>query len=150
MNSTGASPMELLTTRTRAAVGAVVTAYVLALAIRHLLHSPQPDSGWLITSAFLPRWLPPILNLFFYAVFCWMAITYTRAARGRERFFMLGWFTAILLSPFRSLGLRWSLTISYISALALGAALLAATSLALQRPNFPGSRETHQKERGAR
>ena len=122
-------------------MGAALTAYMLALAIRDLLHPAHAKSGWLITSdGWLPNWLPTILNVTFYAVFCWMAFSWIRGSWGRERLFMAAWFAAILLSPLEALGPQWSLTINCVCTFGLAVALFVAMSLVLQRSNVTGSR----------
>lgn len=116
-------------------MGAVLTAFVLTQAIRGLLH-PAHAGSWLITSdGLLPWWLTIILNVAFYAAFCWGAFLFIRGTEGRERFFMVGWWAVLLLSPLRILNLRWSMTISYVDSFGLAVALVLAISLVLRPAN---------------
>lgn len=131
--------MRLLTTRARAAVGAFVTAFVLAQAIRGLLH-PSHAKSWLITSdGLLPGWLTIILNVAFYAAFCWGAFLFIRGTEGRERLFMVGSWAVILLSPLRALSSQMSMTISYVDSFGLAVALVLAISLVLRPLEYPVS-----------
>ena len=130
----------MLTTRARAAVGVVVTAYVLAQGIRELLHPAHADCGFLITSdGWLPGWLVIVLNVGFYAVFWWGGFWFIRGNQGRERLFMVGWFTFFLLSPLRALGPQWCVTVNYIDTFGLVVALVVAISLVVRPPNATGS-----------
>jgi hypothetical protein len=141
MASAQAHPRQLLTTRTRAAIGAVATAYVLALTIRELLHLAHADSGWLTTSdGFLPSWLLIVANTVIYAGLCWAAFSFLRDARGRERIFLAAWSAGILLSPLEAFGPYWSLTIHCISALGMAVALFIAVSLMLERSSVTDSK----------
>ena len=129
-------PTLLLTTRTRAGVGAALSAYVLVLTIRDLLQPAHAEPGWLITpERWLPIWLTVVLNLVFYSVFCWVGLSWTRSARGGERLFIAAWSAGVLLSPLKSLGPQWSLTIHYVCDFGLAVALLVAMSLVLRRAN---------------
>jgi len=90
-------------------MGAFLTAFVLAQAIRGLL-DPAHAESWLITSeGLLPGWLTIILNVPFYAAFCWGAFSFIRGTEGRERLFMVGWSAVILLSPLGTLSSHWSI-----------------------------------------
>jgi hypothetical protein len=129
----------MLATRATAAVGAVVTAYVLALGIRDLLHPARAHCGLMITSdSLLPGWLVTVLNVGFYAVFWWEGIWFIRGNQGRERLFMVGWFTFFLLSPLRTLGPQWCMTVNYINKFGLVVALVVAISLVVRAPNVTG------------
>jgi hypothetical protein len=126
-------PARLLTTRARAAVGAVVTAYVFALGIREQLRPTRAGCGWLITTdGWLPGRLVTVLNVGFYAVFWWGGFWLIRGNQGRERLFMVGWFTFFLLSPLRTLGPQWCMTVNYIDRFGLLVALVVAISLVLR------------------
>lgn len=77
----------LLKTRAGAAVGAVVTAYVLVLTIRALLQPADAESGWLITSdRWIPNWVAILVSVAMYAGLCWGGLfvyprrSWTRAA----------------------------------------------------------------------
>jgi len=52
---------------------------------------------------------------------------------------MVGWFAAILLSPFETLWPRWGIAITHIGAFGLAVALLAALSLLLNSPDVTDS-----------
>ena len=120
-------------------MGAILTAFVLAQAIRGLLR-PARAGSWLITSdGVLPGWLTIALNVAFYVAFCWGAFLFIRGTEGRERFFMVGWWAVILLSPLRTLSSQWSTTISYVDSFGLAVALVLAISLVLRPPEHPVS-----------
>ena len=130
----------MLTTRARAAVGAVVTACVLAQGIRELLHPAHANCGLLITSdVWLPGWLATVLNVGLYAVCWWAGFSFIRGNQGRERLFMVGWFTFFLLSPLRTLGPQWCVTVNYIDRFGLVVALVVAIALVVRPPNAVGS-----------
>ncbi len=112
---------------------------MLAQAIRGLLHPAHAES-WLITSGYLlPAWLTKVLNVVFYAAFCWGAFSFIRDTEGRERLFMVGWWAVILLSPLRTLSSQWSKTISCVDTFGLAVALVLAISLVLRPLNLAGS-----------
>jgi hypothetical protein len=112
-----------------------VTGYVLAQGIRALLHPTDADCGLLITSrGRLPDWLVTVLNVGFYAAFWWGGFLFIRGNQGRERLFMVGWFTFFLLSPLRTLGPQWCVTVNYIDRLGLLVALVVAISLVVRPP----------------
>lgn len=118
-----------------------MTAFVLALGIRDQLHPARAECGWLITSdGWLPGWLVIVLNVGFYAAFCWGGFWFIRGNRGRERLFMVGWFTVFLLSPLKTLGPQWCVTVHYLDTFGLVVALVVAISLVLRSSNVTGSR----------
>jgi hypothetical protein len=109
-----------------------VTAYVIAQGIRDLLHPAHADCGLLITSdGWMPGWLVAVLNVGFYAAFWWGGFWFIRGNQGRERLFMV--------SPLRTLGPQWCVTVNYIDRFGLVAALVVATSLVVRPPNATGS-----------
>lgn len=133
-------PTRLLTTRASAAVAAVVTAFVLALAIRGQLHPAHAESTWLLPLDGVQHRSPAIaLNVALYAYLCWLAFWLIRGTGGRERLFMVGWFADILLSPLGTLGPHWSMTIKYVGTFGLAVALIVALSLVLSPPGVTGS-----------
>jgi hypothetical protein len=127
-------PIPLLTTRARTATAVVVTAFILAQAIRGQLR-PSRESAWLIPpDGTLPDWLTIILNVSFYAFLYWLGFCFIRGTQGRERLFMVAWFADLLLSPVRILGPPWSVMSRSIGILGLAIALFVAVSL-LRRPS---------------
>jgi len=71
-------------------------------------------------------------NVVFYGYLCWLAFWFIRGSHGRERVFVVGWFSAILLPPLEVLQHRFTVEIRYICAFGLAVSLLAAVSLLLQ------------------
>jgi hypothetical protein len=70
-------------------------------------------------------------NVVFYGYLCWLAFWFIRGTHGRERVFMVGWFSATLLSPLEMLRRGLTVEIRYICALGLAVSLFAAGSLLL-------------------
>ena len=131
-------PSRLLTTRLKRGVAVGLTALVFALAIRDVLHLGH-RRGWLLPLGLLLHgWLLLGANVVFYGYLCWLAFWIIRGTKGRERVVMVGWFSAILLSPLEILQHGWAVEIRCICVLGLAVALLAAVSL-LFRPAAVGN-----------
>lgn len=81
---------------------------------------------------FLHGWPLIAVNLFFYGWIYWIGFWCIRGTAGRERAFMVGWFTGIFLWPIRMLRPEWAIALKHISAFGLGVALLAALALLLE------------------
>jgi hypothetical protein len=130
------SPARLLTTRIRSAIALVLTAFMLTQATRGLRgHHAQP--AWLF-SLLIHGWLLIAVNVFFYAYMCWLAFWFIRGTEGRERLFMVGWFTDLLLWPLKILRPEWAWVIRHVGVLSLSASVLAALALLLE-PAEPAS-----------
>lgn len=128
-------PARLLTTRWRTAFALVVTAYILALAIRGTLHLGHTPSGWLLPLDFLLHGWPLIAaNVALYAYLCWLAFWFIRGTVGRERLFMAGWFAHLVLYPVEKLWPESGPVIQYVGDFGLVVALVAAVSLLLRPP----------------
>lgn len=125
-------PTRFLTTRVRTTVALCLTAFVFALAIRDVLHADHTKGGWLLTSLRLHGWPWVALSAFFYVYLCWLAFWFIRGTAGTERFFVVGWFAGILLSPLEMLRPHWAVTITHVAAIGLAVALLAALALLLK------------------
>jgi hypothetical protein len=126
---TQSHPATLLTTRVRTAVALGLTAFVFALAVLHWGHT---KSGWLLSLGFVPHGWPQVaVNVVFYGYLCWLGFWSIRGTLGRERFFMVGWFVSILLSPLERVRPQWAAALEHIGTLGLAMALLAALSLLL-------------------
>ena len=124
-------PTRLLTTRWRAGVAVGLTACVLALAVRDVLLSSH-RRGLLIPLHFWLRgWPLAAANVVFYGYLCWLAFWIIRGTHGRERVFIVGWFSAVLLPPLEVLQHGFTAEIRYICAFGLEVSLLAAVSLLL-------------------
>jgi hypothetical protein len=99
-------------------------------AVRGALHLGHTESGWLLPIDYLLHgWALIAANVAFYLYLCWLAFCFIRGSEGRERIFMAGWFTHLVLYPLEKL---WPLTaqgIQYIGTLALAVSILAAVSL---------------------
>ena len=123
-------PARLLTTRTRIAVALVVTVYILVLAVRGGLHLGYTESGWILPLDFvLHGWPLVAANVAFYGYLSWLAFCFIRGSEGRERLFMAGWFTHLLLYPVERLWPRSSAAMQYLTVAGLAIAVLAAISL---------------------
>ena len=123
------SQLKVLTTRTRIVAALVVTAYVLAVAIRGALNH-HVSKRLLIDWFFgLNGWALVALNVAFYAYLCWLAFCFIKGTEGRERLFMVCWFIGILLWPLRTLRPHWSTAEHYVSSIALAMALCLVASL---------------------
>ncbi len=69
----------------------LLSALLLALAIRGLLLG-HPETQWIISpSVLLHGWLLTAVNVLFYGYVCWLGFWFVRHTTGRERFFAVGW-----------------------------------------------------------
>jgi len=78
-------------------------------------------------------------NILIYGYVCWLGFWFVRGTAGRERFFMLGWFSGVLLWPLKMLRPQWAIVIKYIAEVGLAVALLATLALLLDPPIVPES-----------
>jgi hypothetical protein len=78
--------------------------------------------------SWLRGWPLVAANVVFYSYLCWLAFWFIRGSHGRERVFIVGWFSAVLLSPLEVLQHGFTLEIRYICAFARAVSLLAAVS----------------------
>lgn len=119
-----------------------LTAFVLALAIRRRLHF-HTETGWLLPLDFLLHGWPLIaVNALFYAYLCWLGFWLIRGTAGAERFFMMGWFAKILLSPLETLRPEWAAAIKHVGTFGLAVALLAALWILLQESGADRSHDS--------
>jgi hypothetical protein len=122
-------PTHLLITRTRIVGASALTAFCFAIKVVRWGHT----ESWLFTAGHVWHgWLPIALDVFLYGYLCWLGFCFIRGTKGPERFFMVGWFADILLSPLELLRPQWALEIKQIGAAGLAVALLAALSLLLK------------------
>ncbi|HJU09581.1 MAG TPA: hypothetical protein VJ728_01825 [Candidatus Binataceae bacterium] len=127
----------LFTTRMAAGIAATVTALVFALTIRGVLTLRHTGTDWMSQFDVLLHgyWLIAA-KVVLYLFLCWLGVWMIRGTEGRERLFMVGWFSAILIPPITmqradSVGVG-----AYIGTAGMGIALGAALSLVL-RPSPP-------------
>src|ERR1700684_1653469 len=95
------------------------TAYLLVLAIRGIIR--RNHSGWLLGSLF-HGWVLIGFNVLIYGEICWMAFWCIRRTIGRERLFMVGMFTNILLGPAKMFLPQWAFAIRHVGAFGLAIA----------------------------
>jgi hypothetical protein len=124
-------PTRLLTTRWRAGAAVGLTACVFALAVRDVLLSSHRRGLLIPLDSWLHGWPLVASNVVLYSYLCWLAFRFIRGSHGRERVFMVGWFSAVLLPPLEVLQHGFTLEIRYICAFGLAVSLLAAVSLLL-------------------
>jgi hypothetical protein len=124
-------PTRLLTTRWRTGIALGLTAFVFALAVRDVLLVGHRRGLLLPLDFLLHGWPLVAANLVFYGYLCWLAFWFIRGTHGRERVFMVGWFSATLLPPLETLEHGFTMEIRYICAFGLAVSLLAALSLLL-------------------
>ena len=122
---------KLLTTRTRTAVAIALTGLVFAVSLR----------GAFIQSCYRTSRLPfdhflglsygqlVVLNVAFYTYLCWLVFSLIRDTVGRERLFMVAWFSFVLVSPVQLLVPVLWVPVHFINSIVLGVALVAAISL---------------------
>lgn len=127
----------LLTTRPRSAVAVGLTAFVFALALRDELYDSHAKPLWPMFNL-LHGWLAIVVNLAFYVFYCWVAFTVIRLSKGRERLFMLGWFS-FLLAPLKVLRPQWAVPVMHIETFGITLSLIAAVSLLLYPSSVVGS-----------
>src|SRR5690349_1817243 len=100
---------QLLSTRGKIAAAIAITAFLLALGIRNGLHIGTTPSGWLLPLDFILHGWPLVaVNVAFYGYLWWVGFCFVRNSHGRERIFVLGWATAILLWPLERLRPQWA------------------------------------------
>jgi len=110
------------------------TSYLLALAIRGIIRRSHAD--WLVPQSILFHgWLLIAFNVVIYGEICWMAFWCIRRTIGRERLFMVGMFSNILLWPAKLLLPQWASAIRPVGAFGLAVATLAALTLLLDSSN---------------
>ncbi|MGB0014669.1 MAG: hypothetical protein WBQ03_23955 [Candidatus Sulfotelmatobacter sp.] len=108
-----------------------LTAFVFMLAVRDVLLPTH--RGLLLPLDFLFHGWPLVAaNVVFYGYLCWLAFCFIRGTHGRERVFIIGWFSAVLLPPLEVLQHRFTVEIRYICAFGLAVSLYAAVSLLLR------------------
>ncbi len=118
----------LLSTPLRAGIAVGLTAFVLFLAVRDVLHpsvaseSPVPFRFMLRGAALV------VVNAVFWLYLAWLAFRFIRGTRERERVVMIGW-ASLLLTPLERVWPDSILLVRYIVVLALLIALLAAISV---------------------
>lgn len=121
-------PMRLLTTRLRIMLALAWTAYLLAPPVRGIVR--HAHTGWLVPrSVFFHGWLLVAFNVVVYGQICWMAFWCISGTVGRERLFMVGMFSDILMWPAGLLLPRWNLAIRNIGAFGLAIATLTGLGL---------------------
>ena len=77
-----------------------------------------------------------------YVFLCWLGFWMIRGTEGRERLFMVGWFSAILIPPITMQRADWVAVGSYIGTVGMGIALVAALSLVFRPSISLGGDET--------
>lgn len=126
------SEARLTHSRSGALFRPILTGYMSYLTIRRVFHHGAQHSAWLFPQfPFLPHWTLYAFNLFFYAYIVGLCIAFLKAGGGKERVFVAGWATALLLGlvqPFVSI--EASISIQYAKGLAMGAALLMSLLIA--------------------
>ena len=108
-----------------------LTAWVFALAVRDVLRLSHRRGLLLPVDFLLHGWPLIAVNIVLYGYLCWLAFWFTRGTKGRERVVIVGWFSAVLLSPLEVLQHGWAMEIRCICMFGLTVALLAAVSLLL-------------------
>src|SRR5580765_1395692 len=102
MGQPGFKP-RLIHTKRGAVIVLCLTGYVAALSFREVLSRSQHKSRWLLDFYFLdfyfrvPNWAVVVVNLAFYAGLAWVAVSFYRMARGKERALVCGWVTSLFL-----------------------------------------------------
>jgi hypothetical protein len=110
------------------------TAYLLAFAIRGIIR--HSHASWLVPQSILFHgWVLIVFNILIYGEICWMAFWCIRRTIGRERLFMVGMFTNIVLWPAKMFLPQWAFAIRHVGAFGLAIATLAALTLLLDSSN---------------
>jgi len=127
---------ELLTTRARVFVGAILTLLVVVQSIRSLLHPPAVESDWVsLQAGYLHGWLSTVVKVGYYLFFCWIAFLFIRDTKRSERLFFIGWLVDLLLSPAKVIGPTWALTVRIAGLVGLLIAFVASLLLLLSIPD---------------
>jgi len=80
------------------------------------------------------------VNIFLYAYLYWLGFWFIRGTAGLERFFVVGWFARILLTPLQALWPQWTAAVNWIDIFGMATALLAGMSLLLADETNPDRR----------
>jgi len=140
-------PRPRLIHSTRAAVVAfVLTGFVAGLTFRDVFFRSADGTRWLFPVFFTqPRWAFLSIQLAFYGYLLWLCFVFFRAAQGKERVIVAGWFAVILLTPIETFISRPAAgAIRYAEALGMPQHSLllwtfssGVTSIVKQRSKFP-------------
>jgi len=126
---------QLLKTRGKVGAAIGITALLLALGI----FGARP-TGWLLPLEFIIHGSALLaVNVIFYCYLWWGGLCFVRGTHGRERIFILGWITAILLWPLESLRPQWTGMVGYIGDFGLVVALITLVGVLLRPNQFIGS-----------
>jgi hypothetical protein len=112
-------------------VAVSLTAFVLSLAVRNILLYSHRRGSLFPWDYWFRGWPLVAVNAAFYGYLCWLAFWFIRMTHGRERVFIIGWFSAILLPPLEILQHGLTLEIKYLCAFGLAVSLLTAISILL-------------------
>lgn len=121
----------LITTRKRAAFVAVVTALQFTGSIRRALSISRVSPAWRMFDLWLSGRALMLANIAYFALLLFVCFSVIRCTHGRERILFAGWFTPIVLIPFRYFLPQYSVAFSAAPAVGEAIALVAALSLLL-------------------
>ena len=122
-------PAQLLTTRLRAAIAAILTGYVLFLAVHGPLFSRYATASSWPFDGLLHGWTRIVANVMIYCWVYWIVFWFVRGTQGRERIVMIGWALASVMSPLRRLLPALATVARSLEGAGLAVALAAAVSL---------------------
>jgi hypothetical protein len=137
----------LVHNRAVAVVALCLTGFVAALSFRGLFSSAQHKSYWLLDLRLILPIRAAAINVGFYAYLLWLGVVFYRAARGKERILVAGWFVAILLGPVQILVPMFGAVIGYLKVAGMMAAFLAAVYILINVPARGNPRLDNQASR---
>jgi hypothetical protein len=120
----------LIDTKRAAIVVSCLTGFLMLINLRHGIAHPNKGSYWIFdTRWFLPVRAAMMLNLILYMYLLWIGIALYRAAQGKERLIVIGWFVPIFLGPIQYLFSISPDVIGYMDFFAILTAFFAAASI---------------------
>ena len=107
------------------------TGLVSGVSLVDALLRPAHKSDWLDFRIIGPR-LGPALTVYFYLCFIWLAVSFYRWGRGKERVLVAALFAGILLSPAQEFSPSAAMAINYLHAAGDAVAFLISMSIFLK------------------
>jgi hypothetical protein len=112
------------------------TGFIAALSFRSAISPSQHKPHWIVDLNFiLPRWADVGINVVFYACLAWGSAVFYRSAQFKERFLVGGWVTVFFLGLIQNVvSTSAVIALSYVKAVAMLVAFLAAVDILLRMP----------------
>jgi hypothetical protein len=131
------SKPQLMGNKLTAAIALCSTGLVGVQSFRAVFSHAPNRPHWLVSLDFVsvPIWTVATVNLAFYVFFLWTGVEFYRAAQGKERIVVAGWFNVLLLSPFQNLvSPPHAAAIQWVKATGIALAFLTAAYIFVESP----------------